>query len=273
MRYSDSHIHSSCSSDGHNTMHEMALASYKKGVDRVCFTDHVDIDHYMTGVPDPQCFDVWPKIKKMYRETISTPIKDIAVRLGIELGEANHNPQKALEIASAPELDFVLGSLHNLRDKMDFYELKYNDEDFCSKLIDDYLDELIELAGMDCFDVMAHIGYPIRYTRRAGFKTRITMESHGEKLELLLKKLIENGKGIEINCAGFRNPILRSSVPTTDILKCYKRLGGEIITVGSDAHRIADAGSGLPEGFDILRNLGYKYVTVFESRKPIFQKI
>lgn len=273
MFLTDYHIHSSCSNDGHNTMLEMALASHKKGVDMLCFTDHCDMDYYLTGEPDPNCFCHRDKMLKMFEEARAGVPKEITIHMGLELGEGNHDPRRAAEIAASPEFDFVLGSIHNLKGKPDFYDIKYNDEEFSRKLIDAYMDELLELADTDCFDVMAHIGYPIRYTRRAGLNIDINTRTYGEKLTQILKRLIVNGKGIEINCSGFRNPLVGGTIPTVDVLKLYKDLGGEIITVGSDAHKVKHAGSGLREGFDILRDLGYKYVTVFEKRKPKFIEI
>lgn len=273
MFLTDYHIHSTCSDDGHNTMLEMVLASREKGVSQLCFTDHCDIDHFMTGEPDPECFCVRGAMLKMYKETVAAAPDDIKVFLGLELGEANHDPEQAKKIASSEELDFILGSIHNLKGKPDFYDTKYRDDDFSQRLVDNYMEELIELSLIDCFDVMAHIGYPSRYISKAGKKVEISTRTYGEMLEVLLKNLIERGKGIEINCSGFRNPPGGGPLPSTDVLRLYKELGGEIITIGSDAHKIANAGVGLAEGFDILRDLGYKYVTVFEKRKPSFIKI
>jgi len=272
MFLTDYHIHSKCSSDGHNTMLEMALASHSKGVDMLCFTDHCDIDR-QTGEPNPDCFAHREKTIKMYEETCAAAPAEMTILLGMELGEGNHDILRAKQIASSPELDFVLGSIHNIKGKTDFYDTKYSNEDFCRSLIDEYMDELIELSMVDCFDTMAHIGYPVRYTRKAGFNVEISTNTYGEKLTQLLRNLIEREKGIEINCSGFRNSLVGGTIPTLDVLRLYKDLGGEIITVGSDAHKIDQAGVGLPEGFDILRELGYKYVTVFEKRKPRFIKI
>ncbi|MBP8639747.1 MAG: histidinol-phosphatase HisJ family protein [Oscillospiraceae bacterium] len=273
MFLTDYHIHSSCSDDGHNTMLEMALASYSKGVKTLCFTDHCDIDHFMTGEPNPSCYSHRDDMIQMYAEARDKVPSDMKVFLGMELGEGNHDPQRAITIAASPELDFVLGSVHNLKGTPDFYDMKFHDEVFCRKLIDDYMDELIELSLVDCFDVMAHIGYPVRYARKAGFNVEINTQSYGEKLAQVLRNLIERGKGIEINCSGFRNPLVGGSMPSVDVLKLYRDLGGEIITVGSDAHEVGHACLGLAEGFDILRDLGYKYVTVFEKRKPSFIEI
>ena len=273
MFLTDYHIHSKCSSDGYQTMLEMARASYDRGVRTLCFTDHCDMDNFETGEPDSSCFDNRDSILDMYRQTIAQKPDNMEIFLGLELGEGNHNPEKAACIAAIPELDFVLGSLHNLRNTPDFYVYPCSSEAECRLLINRYLDELIELSKLDFFDVMAHIGYTVRYMRRKGFNVWVSAEEYPEKIRTLLKCLIERGKGIEINCAGFRDNIVGGPVPTIDVLRLYRELGGEIITVGSDAHKLQHAGVGLKEGFDILSDLGYKYVTVFEKRKPRFEKI
>lgn len=274
MHYTDNHVHSFCSPDGCDSMTDMMLAAYKKGVRHMCFTDHCDMDDFQTGIPDPDCFAFRNKMLEQYNEALSNKPSDMTVCLGLELGEINHNPDLAAEIADSPELDFVLGSLHNLIGTVDFYVMDFPDEAFCKKILDGYVKELADMAQMKCFDVMAHIGYPVRYFRRAKFTgINLTTESYHDELEALLKTLIENGKGIEINCAGYRNSYLRNSVPTIDILRMYKDLGGEIITVGSDAHDTHQAGTHIDKGFDILRSLGYKYVAVFEKRKPQFISI
>ena len=65
----DFHIHSTCSSDAHDKMADMALASYDRGVRLMCFTDHVDLDNYSTDRADEHCFDVWPEILRQHAET------------------------------------------------------------------------------------------------------------------------------------------------------------------------------------------------------------
>lgn len=273
MKLYDCHIHSTCSEDGHNTMSEMAAASFKKGVSYICFTDHCDMDDYRTGRSKDGSYDHRQRTIEMYRKACNDAPEELTIRLGMELGGGNHNPRVASEIASLPELDFIIGSLHNLKDIKDFYEFKYESAAQCMELMDAYADELIELAGMDFFDVMAHVGYTIRYMRRDGFNVSFDLTTFGDKIEHLLKTLIERGKGIEINCSGFRMEKIGGPTPTVDVLKLYRQLGGEIITIGSDAHRIPQAAEGLSQGFDILRELGYKYITVFEQRKPRFVKI
>lgn len=273
MELSDYHIHSICSEDGHYTMSEMALASYAQGVRRLCFTDHCDIDDYMTGYPKQNSYAHREKTIEMFKQALADKPADMRLFLGMELGEGNHDPARAAEIAASPELDFVLGSLHNLEKKTDFYEIHYESYEQCAQLMDEYADELVALSKLDFYDAMAHIGYTIRYMRRDGFDVSFDLEHFGDKVEATLKNLIAGGRGIEINCSGYRTKRILSPVPGVDILRLYKQLGGEIITVGSDAHRTNQAGKGLAEGLDTLRELGYKYYTVFEKRKPEFIKL
>ena len=270
----DNHIHSTISTDAHNTMTEMALASYEKGVRALCFTDHCDLDHFKTGIPDPQCFDMRDEMNEMFAQAKRAVPSDMELFLGLELGEGNHDVDRMREIASSPELDFILGSLHNLSGEKDFYEMEFPDSAYCREVLERYMDELIELAALPYFDVMAHIGYPVRYMRRrCDPQMKFGMRDYGDRLDVLLKILIQNGKGLEINCSGLRDEYMLETMPETEVLRRYRELGGEIITVGSDAHRVSDAGSYLRDGFEILRNLNYKYVTIFRNRKPEFIKL
>ena len=260
MFLADYHVHSSCSFDAADRMAAMARAELKMGVAEICFTDHADFGDQQTIQLGPERF-----------------------QLGLELGEGNHDPARAKRVYAMPEYDFILGSLHNLRDEQDFYYIKYESYDQCWELYDRYLDELIELAGINCFDCMAHIGYCLRYMHRQGFDAEITMERYGGKLDMLLRMLIENGKGIELNVSDLvpgghdapgehAEPLLKP-VPSIEILRRYRELGGDIITVGSDAHSVKAAGVGLREGYQLLSDIGFRYVAVYKRHKPEFKRI
>ena len=51
------------------------------------------------------------------------------------------------------------------------------------------------------------------------------------------------------------------------LLEEYRRLGGERVSFGSDAHRAADIGRGAAVYRDYLRALGFDHLTVFRGRK------
>ena len=249
-------------------MRAMALAARDRGMDAVCFTDHVEMDDSVTGQPDPDWEKRWPDMLAAYRAVTAQPPEGIEIRLGMELGCPHHLPELAARAAARSELDFILGSMHNLRDTTDFYYYRYTSEAECVRLNEAYLKELLEIADMDCFDVMAHIGYTCRYMRRAGFHTKIDVARNGEALRELLGRLIGRGKGIEINTSGLRQG--GSPYPGPDILALYRDLGGELVTMGSDGHRTEDAGAGIAEAAALLRSLGFRYYAEYHRRQPVF---
>lgn len=271
MRLSDQHIHSAGSPDCDTPIPVMVRAAREKGVRHLCFTDHIDIDDCRTGRLNPGCRDAWQPIKEGYLAALPDVPAGVELRLGMELGEANHCPELAVSLAAEPELDFVLGSLHNLRNTPDFYYLRYESEAQCEALNRRYLEELLELSALPCFDVMSHIGYTRRYMRRAGFEAELDRDRFGGLIQALLQSLIEKGKGIEVNCSGLREGA--GTFPGLWVLRFYRELGGEIVTVGSDAHSPETAGAGIAQGFELLREAGFRYVALFRRRKPEFQSI
>lgn len=266
MRYSDQHIHSSCSPDSDAPMRRMAEAARDHGMAMVCFTDHIDMDDCDTGRLDPSYDRRWPLCRDTGAALRADPPPGIEVRLGMELGGAVHAPETAARAAAGPELDFVLGSFHNLRDTPDFYIYPYRSLEECRQLNRLYLAELIETAALDCFDVMAHIGYTSRYMRRDGFPCDVTPAEYGDELRTLFARLISRGKGIEVNASGLRHG--HTTYPEAGCLRLYRELGGELVTVGSDAHAPEDAGVGIAEAYALLRTLGFRYTAEFKNRKP-----
>jgi histidinol-phosphatase (PHP family) len=120
---------------------------------------------------------------------------------------------------------------------------------------------------MGTFDVLGHVGYTSRYMFKAGFKTSLL--PYRDMLEELFKIVIQSGKGIELNTAGLRNPV-GEFAPTPEILALYRSLGGEILTVGSDAHFPEHTGNGVREAYELIRQCGFKYITVFRRHTPEF---
>ena len=272
MKLYDQHMHSLYSKDAFFSMTDMALASKAAGLDGICFTDHCDFEHYDTGLTDPDCW----RPKELFNafEEVKSKVDKIDIRLGLELGGGNHDPNKAAEIAKSG-LDFIIGSIHNLRNMPDFYVgtigvPMYTSYETCLDLLDKYIDEYIELVNYGSFDVLGHIGYPLRYMRTTGFD--ITLEPFTDKLAVLFKALIEKGKGIELNTSGLRK-WLNEPLPAPFILRLYKELGGEIITLGSDAHKPEEVGADIKKCLCLLKELGYKHYCVFNQREPNFIEI
>ena len=271
MLLTDFHVHSDVSADSPCTMREMAEAEARCGVRMLCFTDHCDLLNKRDMRFQPRCLTMLPEALEKFAALRSGGALPLEVRIGIELSESTFRPDLAAQLSATEGLDFVLGSTHILPALGDFCQFTYTDEAQCERLFDLYLDELLQTAALGFFDVMAHIGYCSRYMHRAGLETALTPEKYGEKIRLLLRTLIDKGKGIEINCSGIRDGC--GPFPSEALLRLYRALGGEIVTVGSDAHNTGNAAACIREGHELLLACGFDYVTVFRQRTPEFIKL
>lgn len=269
MQYIDQHLHTDSSEDSIAVMADMAEAAAAAGLDAICFTDHCDLIYFnRAGVPDPRCHDFWSRSMREYNKLREYP--NLKIRIGMELGEINQDPENARRCYETEGLDFTLGSVHSIKNHIDFCLIKYQDYDECYKLVDQYLDENIETAKLGYFDSLAHVGYTIRYMKPYGIE--IDYSQFKDKLKVIYSILIQSGKGLELNTSGLRQGA-DTTFPTSYMMKLYKQCGGEIVTIGSDAHSDADVGSHFKQAAELLADAGFRYLTVYDKHKPSFIKI
>ena len=167
-------------------------------------------------------------------------------------------------------LDFVIGSIHNMEKDLDVYYYDFEKIDV-SKMYDHYVDWLLKLSEMGDFDVMGHLTYPLRYMFERNH-LRLDLKPYEDKFRQLFKNLTEKGRGIELNVSGYYKA-MQDAMPPMSILKLYRECGGEIITIGSDAHKAEYIGFYQKEAHEMLETAGFRYLTVFEHRKPEFIKL
>ena len=268
MKYkfiSDSHTHSENSFDGNDSVIMMCERAANLGLYSVTVTDHCECNEYYGN-----------KDNIDYRKCIANSIRDTAkaramymdrvtVYTGIELGQPCQDRKAAEEVLSLAEYDFVLGSLHNLRGERDFYFLDYTPKN-ALELLDRYFEELLELVEENNFDSLAHLTYPMRYIS-ANPEITANVSYFQIELDKVLKKLAENEKALEVNTSGLRQ-MIGKTLPDEDIIRRFRELGGKYVTIGSDAHRWGDVGSGIEDGLQILLKCGFTHFTVYEKRKP-----
>ena len=268
MFLADMHTHSECSNDGSYPMRDMLAAADRAGIDALCITDHCDIEKYDTGLFDPDCFD-WERVLLEYENALSTD-SHVNLLLGIELSSAARYPEFARGVTGGLPLDFIIGSVHNLKGCVDFYCLKYETEEQCFALLERYVDEHFELLRLCDFDVFGHIGYPLRYMKAQGFD--VSLSPFGERLSALFKELADTGRGIEINTSGLRGSP-GCTMPELSLLRMFRECGGEIVTIGSDAHEPEHVGCGVRDAQALLLDAGFRYQCVFKNRKAEFIKL
>jgi histidinol-phosphatase (PHP family) len=265
MYSADFHTHSLCSPDGSFPMERMALAAMEAGLQEICFTDHWDLLDYRGNF----CFTYdWNPVRAQFAEAVARCGEKIRIRFGIELGEAPESFESADRgLQAAPELDFVICSIHNMGSAYhggkDFYFSDYKKNlELCFEHLDLYFPKLLSCAAWGNFDALGHLTYPLRYMRdRDGQK--VTFDRYAAQIDELFRTLAGRGKALELNVN--RGGDISEQLA---IFRHYKACGGEFVTVGSDAHKPEHVGKSIREGYELLREAGFRYVTRYEKRKP-----
>lgn len=269
MYLADYHTHTRISPDAGRSMTEMAEAAIAAGLQEICFTDHMEPLDW--GVTTPRESYNWEGLAADFREARAALDGRIQMRLGIELGDAPWafaNTERLL--AQAPPLDFIIGSIHMLSEAyegIDLYFFDPADETEARAGIADYLGQVRKMVDWGKFSVLGHMTLPLRYlNENRGF--HLTFDGFAEEMEALFRTLIEKGLGIELNTNRGNTPL-----PDEKWLRMYRALGGEIITLGTDAHRRRDVGCAIRERQQLLRQCGFTRFCTFTQGKPVWHEL
>ena len=259
----DFHMHSRVSFDAHDSGEALAKAALAAGLKEICFTDHLDYDPL--EIMGDLTFD-----NKVYSaEYDSLAIPGLTIRKGMEFGMTPDNQAQLRQDLQRRPFDFVLGSVHFVDDLDVYFEPWWR-----GKTVFQAERRFME-ATLDCvraqddFDVLAHLTY-ISKTRCHPSPRPLSYAEHREIIDEILKILAQKGKGLELNTSGMDR--CGGFLPTADYFRRFKELGGEIVTVGSDAHACDRVGQYSFEACEMLKDI-FGYVCTFEGRKPIFHKL
>lgn len=258
----DFHMHSSVSADGKSTPEEMVAAAEAAGLREICFTDHLECKpgQIETNVFTQEAYE------KSYRNLHSDKVN---VHFGMEYGMMLNNRERFLEEIRKREYDFIIGSVHTV-DGLNVYGPEYWEGKTQEQVYNHYFEVLLQnLEIHRDFHVLGHLTHP---TKAAGNPehTPYTMEKYGDLAEEVFKRLISLGIGLEINTSGIR--CSGQPLPPLEFVKRYIEMGGEIITIGSDAHRAAHVGGYIKETLLQLKEIT-PWICTFAGGKPQFHKI
>ena len=257
----DCHTHSRVSPDSNAPMVEMARQALAYGLDVMCLTDHCDL----LSLEGERTLDYnWQAVLRERQTMLDAFGTRLDLPLGLEFGMAHLYPEAAEKILSQPGLDFVIGSCHNMDEKdggRDFYLLSYDTLEDCYRALDNYFASMQKMAATPYYDVVGHVIYPLRYMN--GPYETPSLARYRDQIREILRLAIDSGRGIEINT--WKGQTLAAWRP---LLKDYKELGGEILTVGSDAHAPDPLGRGIREAYQLMQDCGFRYVAGYHQRKP-----
>jgi histidinol-phosphatase (PHP family) len=263
----DYHIHSEFSDDSSEKMINIVEEAIKKGCKKLCFTEHMEFNYPFEELKFELDYDSY---KKEFEKIKAIYEKQIDLYMGVEMGIQNGEDeiQQTINYAKDHNFDFIIASAHCLEGE-DLYSMDSNTENIDEFFTRYFYEMLNVFKHYNDYDVVGHIDLIRRYFPQARDHK---LGKSKEALKELLNHIIENGKGIEINTGGLFYDSANIN-PTLDILKLYKDLGGEIITIGSDSHVAERVMSNYSTGIEALKKAGFEYITTFSQRKKEFHKI
>lgn len=224
------------------------------------FSDHYDL------VPADPCTNYfqadafWAELTAC-RETYGDRL---AIRAGIEVGEAHLYANEVEEMLASHPWDYVLGSLHWVGEESvfdpEYFRRRSEDEAYCA-----YFRALLDLVRDGEFDVLAHMDV----VKRLGFSWHRSYEPqrYEEDIRAVLATLAGRGLGLEINTKTLRTDV-RDFSPSPLIVQWFHEEGGKWITLGSDSHQTSTIGAGVHEAARLAERSGFKGIASFQRRTP-----
>ena len=275
----DYHIHSEYSDDSVEPMEAIIESAIEKNISEICFTDHVDydikIDHdifrqmndeekvryeKVLNVNYPDYFKEIEILKNKYKDRI-------IIKKGLEFGIQTHTVEKFRNLFNSYDLDFIILSCHQ-SDNKEFWNYAYQEGKTEDEYNLGYYQEIYScIHQYNDYSVLGHLDLIQRYNKK-----RYPFEKSKDIITEILKKIIKENKGIEVNTSSFAYK-LEDLTPSRDILSLYYELGGKIITIGSDAHNAKSVGSHIALIQQELKNIGFRYFCTFDKMKPVFHEL
>ena len=264
----DYHLHSEHSGDSTAPMETQILSGIEKGLKVMCFTDHYDPEFPYDNNPDvaPGTFELdYDLYKKDFLKMKDKYEGQIDLRFGVELGLQPHLGSFLQSYAREHDFDFIIGSNH-LCAGFDPYYPDFLFDRTQEEALELYLeDTLANIRVFPDIDSCGHLDYVARYLPD---RERIyNYGSFSDLIDPILRELITRGIALEINTAPLTKGMPYFN-PLPDILARYREMGGELITVGSDAHVPERIAGRFEETAGILRSLGFRYYAIYKERKP-----
>ncbi len=257
----DYHMHTNFSCDCTAPMAAMCRAAIAKGIPEIGFTEHYDL---IQG-ESPECRDAfrlapWSAELARCRAEFAG---QLIIRAGLELGEPHRYAAEAQALLAQYPFDYALGSLH-WAGAHSVFDVDYFKNLPAAEAYRRYFVELEQMARLGGFNILSHLDVPVRtaFGVYGGYDPR----DHEQYIRPVLQACIDNGLALDLNTSALRGRA-KLLTPGETILRWYVAMGGERVTLGSDAHRPDQIGSHLLEAQAAARAAGLTHLTYFAQRQ------
>jgi histidinol-phosphatase (PHP family) len=256
----DYHLHTSYSEDGDDSLEAMCKRAIQLGIPEVGFSEHWDVGPYEIK---PRFFEPEPWYAEIER------LRDLfagrlVIRAGIEIAEPHLYPLETAEVLQRAAFDYGIGSVHFVQENF-MFDREYFLCHSADEVYGDYFDELERMVRTANIDIVAHLDVPARTGIPVFGYDPLRYE---EQIRKVLKTCIERGLALDINVSGLRKPS-NNIMPNPLILKWFVEMGGQRLTLGSDAHRVPELGLNLEAAIQVIRNVGIEVLTQFDHRQAL----
>ena len=273
----DYHVHTEFSDDSKYPLEELIKDAIKLHIDYICLTDHVDygikVDwdsmakiKYRGNEPFTNVdYEKYAKDIKRMQEKYGDKIK---IKMGLEFGIQMHTIDKYEALFKRYPFDFIILSVHQVNDK-EFWTQDFQKGKSQKEYNEAYYNEILGIIKKyKNYSVLGHLDLIVRYDENGVYP----FENVKPIIEDILKIVINDNRGIEFNTSYHRYG-LKDTTPSMEILKLYHKLGGKIITIGSDSHKPEHLGFYIKEAKDILKSIGFKQFCTYDKMIPTFHDL
>lgn len=273
----DYHVHTAFSDDSVYPLEAVIEDAIRLHLDEICITDHVDYGvkadwdsgaeiQYRNGEPlanvdYPRYMAELERVRRLYGG-------QIAIKTGLEFGVQVHTIPQFKALFRRYPFDFILLSIHQVEDR-EFWTQDFQTGRTQQEYNERYYEELLHVVrSYKDYSVLGHLDLIKRYDKAGVYP----FEKVRPLIAEILKVVLSDGKGIEVNTSSHRYG-LSDSMPSADLLRLYRDLGGRIVTIGSDSHRPEHLGTWIQEAKDQLRALGFRYFCTYDRMEPVFHPL
>jgi histidinol-phosphatase (PHP family) len=239
-------------------MARMCRAAVEAGIPEIGFTEHLDLLPFDPGYATFQV-DAWWKELEHCRAAFAP---DLTIRAGVEISEPHRVWHAAEEAVRRHPWDYIVGALHFVGTTL-IFDRAYFDRS-AEEAYGGYFEELAAMVGAGRFDVLAHMDIVKRYghTHYGPYDPR----PYEGRIRPILRACAKERIAVEVNSSTLRRPV-GELCPDTLLLSWFRQEGGDLVTIGSDAHLPGDVGAGLKQAMAALRAAGFQSLTRYEHRQ------
>ncbi|MBZ9572282.1 histidinol-phosphatase HisJ family protein [Patescibacteria group bacterium] len=268
----DYHVHTNCTRDATGTVDDYCKRAQELGLKEIAFTNHLILPKFesIPGFEKSEIPNISIKLDEIseYYQKIGKARKqfDIQIKFGMEIDYFEDYEKEIEKIINSYPFDFILGSAHFIEgyvigDPNGAHEFFKGRDIF--QTYRQYFLKLKRAIESRLFDVMAH---PDIIRKYAVQYADIPFKRYRDQVEEVVKALVKNKVGIELNTYGYIHPV-HDSYPSIEFLKICKDFGVKMVTIGSDAHSPSNLGLELEKGIKKLKSAGYDKITLFNQRE------